>query len=198
MTDKTFFRIIRLFPNVLFPIKLVLIRKSLGFCGRNVKLPADAIILGQKFIQIYDDVFINSNFYCSTNQGLVIKNRVMFGANCSIIGGDHYYANPHENMRFTEKLGNNYKIIIEEDAWIGHGTLILKNAKIGEGTIVGANSLVNKELLPYSVYTGQPAKFIKPRFQSLSDLELYLNMMKENYNFTSKYSKNDLAELYLS
>jgi acetyltransferase-like isoleucine patch superfamily enzyme len=113
----------------------------------------------------------------------------MFGANCSVIGGDHKYNDPSENMRFTSKLGENKDIIIEEDSWIGHGTVILKNAFIAEGCIIGANSLVNSSLKPYSVYAGQPAHFIKPRFKSWDDLSIYLYMMKDRFGFESNYNK---------
>jgi acetyltransferase-like isoleucine patch superfamily enzyme len=119
----------------------------------------------------------------------------MFGGNCSIIGGDHFFAEPSENMRFTNLLGENKGLVIEADAWIGHGTTILKNGNIGEGAIIGSHSLVTKPIKPYSVNVGHPAKFLYPRFKTFEDLCRYLDMMEEKYFFKSKHSKESLKAL---
>lgn len=50
---------------------------------------------------------------------------------------------------------------IEQDAWIGAGAIILPNITIGEGAVVGAGAVVTKNVLPYTVVVGVPAKAIK-------------------------------------
>lgn len=57
-------------------------------------------------------------------------------------------------------------ITIENDVWIGANVTILSGVKIGNGAIIGANSLVSKDVLPYSIFSGNPAKFIKFRFDA--------------------------------
>ena len=52
------------------------------------------------------------------------------------------------------------KITIENDAWIGTGVVILPDVKIGEGAVVGANAVVTKDVPPYTVVGGIPAKQI--------------------------------------
>ena len=52
-------------------------------------------------------------------------------------------------------------IRIEKDAWIGARSIILKGVVIGEGSVVGAGSCVSKDVLPFTVVAGNPAKFIK-------------------------------------
>ena len=106
------------------------------------------------------------------------------------------FNNSLNNMRFSHLLGDNREIVIEEDVWIGHGTIMLKKTFIGEGTIVGANSLVNAVLKPYAVYVGNPARFIKPRFDTYDDLMKYINMMNREYNFKTRYTTQELSELY--
>ena len=54
--------------------------------------------------------------------------------------------------------------VIENDVWIGDGVVIMPGVKIGMGSIVGANSVVTKDIEPYSVVVGIPAKHIKFRF----------------------------------
>ena len=52
-------------------------------------------------------------------------------------------------------------ITIENDAWIGTGVIVLSNVIIGEGAIVGAGSLVNRNVPPYTVVVGLPARPIR-------------------------------------
>lgn len=53
---------------------------------------------------------------------------------------------------------------IGNDVWIGCNSTILRGVHIGDGAVVGANSLVNKDVPPYAVIAGCPAKIIKYRF----------------------------------
>jgi len=52
-------------------------------------------------------------------------------------------------------------IVIERRAWIGFEAVILKGVRIGEGAVVGARAVVTKDVAPYSVVAGNPARFIK-------------------------------------
>jgi acetyltransferase-like isoleucine patch superfamily enzyme len=54
--------------------------------------------------------------------------------------------------------------IIGNDVWIGHGVTILTGVTIGDGAVIAANSNVVKDVEPYSIVGGNPAKFIKKRF----------------------------------
>jgi len=55
-------------------------------------------------------------------------------------------------------------INIGNDVWIGYGTTILSGVTVGDGAIIGANSVVTKDVEPYAIYAGNPAKFIRYRF----------------------------------
>lgn len=59
---------------------------------------------------------------------------------------------------------NHYQIIIGNDVWIGRGATILGGVKIGSGAIIGANSTVTKDIPPYAIAAGNPARVIKYRF----------------------------------
>ena len=52
-------------------------------------------------------------------------------------------------------------ITVSADAWVGTGAVILPNVTIGEGAVVGANSVVTKDVPPYTVVGGVPAHRIK-------------------------------------
>jgi len=53
---------------------------------------------------------------------------------------------------------------IGNDVWIGCNSTILRGVTIGDGAVIGANSLVNKDVPPYAIVVGSPAKIIKYRF----------------------------------
>lgn len=56
------------------------------------------------------------------------------------------------------------KVIIGNDVWIGDSVTILSGVKIGDGAVIGANSLVTKNIEPYTIVGGVPTKLIKKRF----------------------------------
>ena len=65
-----------------------------------------------------------------------------------------------ENHKFEKKME------IGSDVWIGCNTTILRGCTIGNGAIIGANSLVNKDVPPYAIVAGTPARIIKYRFDN--------------------------------
>jgi virginiamycin A acetyltransferase len=56
------------------------------------------------------------------------------------------------------------KIVIGNDVWIGHGVIIVGNVTVGNGAVLAAGSVVTKDVDPYTVVAGVPAKPIKKRF----------------------------------
>ncbi len=189
-------KIVKFLPDYLWPIKVFILKKFFANCKENVIIGKNSDFIHPENISIGTDVFMAQNFYISTVKAIKIGNRVMFGPKCSIIGGDHKYDNPLDNMRFTKELGDNREIIIENDVWIGYGTLILKKSMIGEGAIIGAMSVVNSKVEPYCVYVGNPIKKIKPRFDTYEELQTYLKMMQNTFSFKSKYTEEELKRIY--
>lgn len=77
---------------------------------------------------------------------------------------DFNYSNKIEKDYSIKKIDENYFIEIGNDVWIGDGVSILAGVKIGTGAVLGAGSLVTKDIEPYTVVGGVPAKEIKKRF----------------------------------
>lgn len=64
-------------------------------------------------------------------------------------------------MKIKNKWGGEYSLIIGNDVWIGEGVRILSGIEIGDGAIIGTGALVTKNVEPYSIVGGVPAKEIE-------------------------------------
>ncbi len=60
----------------------------------------------------------------------------------------------------------NGDVIVGNDVWIGAGSTIMSGVKIGDGAVLAANSCITKNVMPYHIAGGNPARSIKPRFES--------------------------------
>ncbi|WFS00802.1 DapH/DapD/GlmU-related protein [Rhizobium tumorigenes] len=56
------------------------------------------------------------------------------------------------------------RVIIGNDVWIGHGATVLPGVKVGNGAVIGAGAVVSKDVAPYTIVGGVPAKLIRERF----------------------------------
>ena len=88
---------------------------------------------------------------------LIIGNRVAIGPNVTLLTSS--YPN-YSHIRPYVKTHRG-RILIEDDAWIGAGSIIMPNIIIGKGAVVGAGSVVTKNVDPYNIVAGVPAKTIK-------------------------------------
>lgn len=140
-------------------------------CGNRVSFePND--LFSYSTISIGDDVYIGPGaVFSAAKSSITLGNKIMFGPNVTIMGGDHNTSVIGAYMYdIKDKLPeNDQPVVIEDDVWVGAGAIILKGVTIGTGSIVGAGSLVTRTVPAYSVVGGVPAKVISTRF---SDEEL--------------------------
>ena len=115
-------------------------------------------------IQIGQDVVLNPNIVVIDDYaGLVtIGNRVAIAPGVIIVAD----ASPNNSLLneityVKEYLIKSQPVIIEDDAWIGAGAILLPGVSIGTGAIVGAGSVVTKDVAPFSIVAGIPAKMIR-------------------------------------
>lgn len=93
--------------------------------------------------------------------------KCQIGSNCLLGSGVHIMSGKTQHnfsdldVPIKDQGGEFTKIIVGEDSWIGNGTLIMAN--IGRHCIVGAGSVVIDDIEDYSIFAGNPAKFIKKR-----------------------------------
>jgi virginiamycin A acetyltransferase len=112
------------------------------------------------------------------NQKLIIGNCVSIAGDVTfILGGNHYLDRISTYAIAAEAFGDagvfrdekyleqtNGPITIKDDVWIGTGATIMSGITINQGAVVAACSVVTKDVPPYSVVGGNPAKVIKKRF----------------------------------
>ncbi|MBT3354069.1 MAG: acyltransferase [Candidatus Scalindua sp.] len=152
---------------------------------RGVSLSVDRG--GKSFIDIGANTFLLSNCIikaadgwikigndCSINEfailfgggevgggGLEIGNDVRIAAHVRIVPMNHIYEDPKTLIRLQKNRSVGIKI--EDDVWLGVGSTILDGVTIGKGTVIGAGAVVTKDIPPYSIAVGVPAKVIKER-----------------------------------
>lgn len=96
-------------------------------------------------------------------------------------------------MGVQEEAGSKGDIIVEDDVWIGYGTLIMSGVHIGQGAVIAAGSVVTKDIPAYAVAGGTPAKIIKYRFSP----EMIKELLKVDYGkLTETMVKEHINELY--
>lgn len=96
------------------------------------------------------------------SKGLIkIGNNVRIAPNVMMISANHVFENPDIPIR---EQGMEVKpITIEDDVWVAGRVNIIAGVTIGKGSVIGAGSVVTKDIPPYSVAVGVPAKVIKER-----------------------------------
>jgi len=157
-----------------------LLKKSVGFFKidsgvtilgfKNISFGRDVTIMKNSYIYAHNkgEIIIGDNFTLNTNSQLGASfGKILIGDNCAIASNcvlrasNHNFNNP--NIPFI-KQGHKYgEIIIENDVWISANGVITANTKIGKSSIIGAGAVVTKDVEPYSVMGGVPAKLIRKR-----------------------------------
>jgi acetyltransferase-like isoleucine patch superfamily enzyme/predicted SAM-dependent methyltransferase len=94
--------------------------------------------------------------------GVFIGDNVLIAPHCVIAAGNHDYKQTEKPMRFAGDLSKG-PIIIEDDVWIGANCTITDGLKISRGAVVAANSVVTKDIAPYDIVAGVPARVIGNR-----------------------------------
>lgn len=156
------------------------------------------ILVNPKYVQIENYVRIQNNVKLITSKAkLTVKKYSAIGEGCVIIPGAHvptvglpqYLSTLHINDVQTG-------ITINEDCWIGAEAALLSKCEVGRGAVVGARSVVTKNIPPYAVVVGMPAKIIATRFTLQQVLEHELLLYPEKERFSEEYLKDLFSTKY--
>jgi acetyltransferase-like isoleucine patch superfamily enzyme len=111
--------------------------------------------------------------YNNKEEQLIIGNCVSLAAGVTFIAGGNHHMSTLSTFPFSHSMGvgNIYRpftkgvITISDDVWIGTNAIILSGVKIGQGAVIAAGSVVTKDVEPYAIVAGNPARLIKYRFE---------------------------------
>lgn len=111
--------------------------------GKHVHIATGVKIIGAGYLELGDHVALAQNVVILTSTN-------------DYRGGYHMSAaSPREQQNIRDGV-----VIIEKDGFVGAGSVVHPNIKIGEGAIVGSNSLVLKDVKPWTINIGSPCKVI--------------------------------------
>lgn len=167
-------------PNITYPIDGV---NRLVFLKNVIK--TENVEIGD--YTYYDDPVCPESFLDNVLYHFdFIGDRLIIGKFCQIASGATFIMNGANHPtggfstypfaafggawsgRFKGELTGTFKgdTVIGHDVWIGNGALILPGVTVGHGSIIGARSVVTRDVPPYSVVAGNPAKVIRTRFDA--------------------------------
>ncbi len=130
--------------------------------------------LNNTHIIIDENAYIGPYVTISGTGDIKIGKNCLIAPHCGIFANNHIFADP--TIPIEEQGITRQGIVIEDDCWLGHNVTVLDGVIIGKGSIIGAGSVVNKNIPPFSIAVGTPARIIKNRLD------------RETANFSSQAS----------
>jgi acetyltransferase-like isoleucine patch superfamily enzyme len=167
-------------------------RKKFKLIGKNV----DYKQLHSKFlhsynISLHDNTKILDYAYFDGVGGITIRQCTIIAPLCTIITSNHNYdENKISMLPFNNELITK-PVKIEEFCWIGRNVMIMPGVTIGKGSVIAAGSIVTKDVEPFSVVGGNPARLIRKRNPERIKQLIANNMCINSQNLTleKKYIK---------
>lgn len=141
--------------------QVVVGRNSILSCKGNP--PGGSIAVGS-------NTNIAMNCVIHAEEKVEIGKNVLFAAYVYIVGGGNHEFERTDLPIIEQPSINKGGVVIEEDVWLGAGVTILDGVRIGRGSVLGASALINKDVPPYSVCVGVPARVIRSRKEGKTSL----------------------------
>jgi acetyltransferase-like isoleucine patch superfamily enzyme/putative methionine-R-sulfoxide reductase with GAF domain len=126
----------------------------------------DIRALDNTAIEIGESTYIGP-YVCIAGPGHIkIGKNCLIAAQAGLFANNHIYSDPTANINSQGVTREG--IVIEDDCWLGAGVKVLDGVTIGEGSIIGAGAVVTKDIPPFSIAVGVPAKVIRSRKEYVS------------------------------
>ncbi len=177
------------FPRIRLLVRIIFTRITKFIYG--LKYVDDTFFIHRPFYRINRD-FKTGKYglignYCYIGKNVIFGDYVLVAPEVKFIGADHNFNNPTMPIIFSGRPIEK-STCVGSDVWIGRNVIVMAGVKIGDGAIVGAGSVVTKDVEPYSIVAGVPAKFIKWRFLNQEDIEFHRIMLKKKPQMWANYT----------
>lgn len=123
-------------------------------------------------IIIDENAYIGPYVTISGTGDIKIGKNCLIAPHCGIFANNHVFVDP--TIPIGEQGITRKGIVIEDDCWLGHNVTVLDGVIIGKGSIIGAGSVVNRNIPPFSIAVGTPARIIKNRLDKQTALSSQL------------------------
>lgn len=146
-------------------VRRMLVRRF-GAIGRGTTFdPVTSSISGYEHLYLGDGVFIGHHAIISAHDvPVIIGDDTVIGPAFCLMAGDHRFDVPGQTYRGAVR-GINRPVTIGRNVWIGARVTVLKNVTIGDAAIIGAGSVVTRDIPPFAIAVGVPARVVRSRFE---------------------------------
>ena len=175
------------------------------YTGKDVWIHPDSYISGDVYIG--DHTNINGPAYIAATKDCPVRigKYCAIGHNLRIRAADHNMEFPNLQARLHKRLGFipiqvkcNKGVYIGNNVWIGDNVIILADVTVGDGAVIGAGAVVTKDVPPFAIAVGVPAKVIKKRFsegiiKELLDIKWW-DWQEDKIKRNKKFFETDLTK----
>ena len=151
------------FSGISGRIRSWLAKRIFKSCGQRVLVSSGVVFGTGQAIEIGDDTGLNRD--CWIANDTIIGDDVMMGPRVTILSGSHEFSDTTRPMR-EQGATPRRPVRIGNDVWIGTQSIILPGVTIGDHSIIGAGSVVTKDVEPWTIVGGNPARMIRRRMES--------------------------------
>ena len=131
--------------------------------GHRVTIHYGAEIRAHKKLVVGDGCIVGDKCLLDARNTLTLGKNVNISSNCSIYTAQH----DHRDPWFRVKNNCNLGVKIDDRVWIGANVVVLPSVHIGEGAVVASGAVVTKDVAPYTMVAGIPARYICDRNRDL-------------------------------
>ena len=130
--------------------------------------------LPHAFIKIGRNTFVGESVVVRGQGGVTIGNAVLIAPHAKILAVNHNFQDVSRPVMEQGITGRG--IVIEDGAWIGAGAVVLDGVRVGRNAVVGANAVVTKDVPPYCLVVGTPAKVVRDMREQAHSVTARLNL----------------------
>ena len=129
--------------------------------GNRVEMAPNCVLNANGILTIQDGTFLNAACFIGCEESISIGKNVLLGPAVSVVDSDHAMDCCDQPIHAQGLVKS--ATTIDDDVWIGAHASILKGVAIGRGAVVAAGAVVNKDVPPFAIVGGVPARILKYR-----------------------------------